>query len=241
MGAHVEHPGTGLGKGGAQRRYHRGAVVAVHGDSRIRKGRSFCQTCIPVRPAQGFKKSAVGQRPAARERPHGGFNRQAVVVEDQQNVRTCAAAVVQGFKRHSAGQGPVAHHRNALAAATGGCVGAPKTQRCGQCCGGVPRTKGVKRRFLSFGEAAQAARLSLRGKGAGAVRDDFVQVRLVPHVPKQDVLRGVQHVVQGHREFCCAQGRGQMACFFAGLGQRKTTNARARCRKFLHRQRAQRA
>ena len=94
MGAHVEHPGTGLGKGGAKRRYHRRAVVAVHGHSGVQKGLACPQSSVQVRPAQGSKKSAVGRRPTARQRAHSGFNGQAVVVEDQQDVRSRAAAVV---------------------------------------------------------------------------------------------------------------------------------------------------
>ena len=59
----------------------------------------------------------------------------------------------------------------------------------------------VRRAFRSFGKPAESAILPKRIKLPGSAGQDLVDIRLVPYVPENPVLRRIKYFVQGQRQF----------------------------------------
>lgn len=77
--------------------------------------------------------------------------------------------------------------------------------------------EGIEGAFLPLGEAGQAIGLAQGMHTLPPAGEDLVGIGLVAHVPDDAVLRGVEHVVQGHGEFDHPQVGGQVAAS-AGYG-----------------------
>lgn len=75
--------------------------------------------------------------------------------------------------------------------------------------------EGVVLALGPLGEAGQAATLAERADAVATTGQDLVRVDLMPDVPDDDVLGGLEHVVQGDGELDHAQARTQVA---AGRG-----------------------
>ena len=58
---------------------------------------------------------------------------------------------------------------------------------------------------------AHTVPLAQHGEARAASREHLVRIALVRHVPHNLVVGGIEHVVEGHRELCHAQRRGEMA------------------------------
>lgn len=71
--------------------------------------------------------------------------------------------------------------------------------------------------FGALGEAGQPAALTERTDTIAAAGDDLVRISLMPDVPDEPVVRCVEHVMQGDRQFDDAEARTEMA---AGHGDR---------------------
>ena len=62
------------------------------------------------------------------------------------------------------------------------------------------RAKGVVLAFAAQRESGDTAQLAQCGHAVTATGQDLVGVGLVAHVPHHAVVRGVEHIVQGHRQ-----------------------------------------
>src|SRR5690606_18698534 len=74
----------------------------------------------------------------------------------------------------------------------------------------VCRTERVELAFAALREARKAATLAQGANTVAAAGQDLVRVGLVSDVPDQDVARGVEHVVQRHRELDHAEPCAQV-------------------------------
>src|ERR1039457_5383932 len=75
------------------------------------------------------------------------------------------------------------------------------------------RAGGAEDVVLGFGgirEARQAAGLADRLQAVAPAREHLVRICLVAHVPHEEVVRGVEHVVQSHRQLQRAEARGEV-------------------------------
>ena len=64
--------------------------------------------------------------------------------------------------------------------------------------------------FRAPDKARQAVFLAQRPNAVAPFGQDFVRVRLVPHVPDQTVIRRVEHAMQRHRQLDDAQTSTQV-------------------------------
>ncbi len=78
--------------------------------------------------------------------------------------------------------------------------------------------------FRAVREAGEPAVLADRRRAVAPARQHLVRVRLVAHVPDEEVARGVEHVVQGHRQLDRAEARSEVS---AGLRDRVDDEVRS--------------
>ena len=62
----------------------------------------------------------------------------------------------------------------------------------------------------ALGEAGQAAALAQRANAVAPAGEDLVRIGLMADVPDKPVVRGVEHVVQGHGQFDHAEAGAEM-------------------------------
>ncbi len=74
----------------------------------------------------------------------------------------------------------------------------------------MPHAEVVEGAFLDFGKTADAPKLAQRVEVVRAAGQQFPRVALVPHVPDEPILLGVEDREQGQRQFDHAEGGGQM-------------------------------
>src|SRR2546421_80915 len=75
----------------------------------------------------------------------------------------------------------------------------------------VARAKHVILRFVSTQEAANAAVLFYSRQELAPAGQNFVRIRLMPHVPNKTVVRRLKSVVQRHSQLNCPQRGTSMA------------------------------
>jgi len=78
----------------------------------------------------------------------------------------------------------------------------------------------------------KSARLLDGMKLFAAPGQNLVWIGLVTHVPNQPVVRRIEDVVQGYREFDCAQSRGKVAATGAHAVNEKLPQLLGQLRKF---------
>ena len=128
----------------------------------------------------------VGQR---REATHCGRVGTTVVVEDDDQLLGLGDRdVVQRLIGHTARQGTVTNHRNSPAVVTRHRM----TRRVAQRGRRVAVLDKVVRRLLRAGIAGQTAGVTQLIETIGPTGEDLVHVRLVPHVPDQPIIWGVE-------------------------------------------------
>ena len=71
--------------------------------------------------------------------------------------------------------------------------------------------EGVVFALAALGEAGQATRLTQGADAVAAAGQDFVRIALVADVPDQDVLRGLEDVVQGDGQLDHAEAGAEVA------------------------------
>ena len=71
--------------------------------------------------------------------------------------------------------------------------------------------KGIEGRLVPAGESAQTTISADGGELVAPTCDDFMGIRLMPHIPHQLVVRGVKNVVQGKGELYSAETRGKVS------------------------------
>jgi len=120
------------------------------------------------------------------------------------------ARVVHGLIGHSGGHRPVADDGDhivapALEIPRHGHAEAGRDRR-----GRMRGPEGIVLALGPLGEAREASTLTQRTDPVPAAREDLVRVGLVADIPDQAVLRGVEHVVQRHRQLDHPEPRAQM-------------------------------
>ena len=156
---------------------------------------------IPRRSRRGKGRVGTQRRPTLRQPGHRRSVRTAVVVEDDDHPARRVAKVVEALVGHPAGQCTVADDRHDPAPGGGAANdrgGQPV--RVGQDGGCVAVLHPVVLRLGPRGIAGQATGLAKGGELGPATGEDLVDVGLVAGVPQQDVMRGVEHPVQGERQ-----------------------------------------
>ena len=82
------------------------------------------------------------------------------------------------------------------------------------------RAKRIKLALRALGKATQAAHLTQRRHAVTPPGQNFVRVSLVAHIPHHPVMRGVEHVVQGHRELNRAQVGAEVTAGFGHTAEK---------------------
>ena len=124
-----------------------------------------------------------------------------VVVEDHQHIGAHIAGMRQCFKGHTAGNRAIADHGHdppALLFARGGEGHAHGGGDAGR---GMPHAKGVVLALAALGEAREPSRLTHGVHAPHTPGQYFVRVGLMTDIPDQAVVRGVEDMVQGDRQF----------------------------------------
>ena len=162
----------------------------------------------------GIKLPAHQLRQVAVERAHGGADAHVVVVENDQQIAIGHARVVERLKGHASGQCAVADNGNGAAVFPLDFGGQRHAQSGRNGGAGVRRAKRIKLTLRALGKATQTAHLTQRSHAVTPPGQNFVRVSLVAHIPHHPVMRGVEHVVQGHRELNRAQVGAEVTAGF---------------------------
>ena len=141
-----------------------------------------------------------------------------VVVEDYQHVDVAVGSLVHGFEGHAAADGTIADDRNMVALQIPLHLrGHGHTQHSRNGRGRVAGAESVVFAFLAARESADAAVAAVGAELIFAAGQDFVAVGLMPHVPDQTVVRGVENVVDSDGKLYHTQTGTEMAGMFGGL------------------------
>ena len=171
--------------------------------------------------AEGFEQAgqlALPQRLEMRiKRAHGGCDRHAVVIDDDDETAAETARMVQAFESHAACHGAVADHRDHVIAS------AREIARHGHAEAGrnggraVSCAEGIEAAFAALGEAVKPVLLADRAQGAAPPGEHLVWIGLVAHIPDHAVFRRVEHIMQRDGQFDDAEATAEMT---AGLRRR---------------------
>jgi len=118
--------------------------------------------------------------------------------------------MVEGFECHPARHAAVADDRNGAVGAAFEAVAHRQSQGGGNGSGGMAGTKSVVLAFRALGKTADAVELAQRMELGTASREDLVGVGLMPDVPDNLVVRGVENVMEGDGQLDDSQARRQV-------------------------------
>src|SRR5690606_20761670 len=76
-------------------------------------------------------------------------------------------------------------------------------------------TKSIIFTFSTFWKTTNSVQLSICVKNVFSARKNFMPVGLVAHIPNQDIIGGIEHVMKRNRKFNTAKTGAQMP-FFCG-------------------------
>ena len=165
-------------------------------------------------------------------------NRHVVVVQDDQQVGGRRTCMIERLEGHAGGQRAVADDRDraAILAAFGGGDG---HAQCGADRGArVTHAEGIVFAFGTRRKRRQAIGLLDGMEPPAAAGEHLVRIGLVPHVPHQPVIGGVEHVVQGDGQFDRTQACCKVASTRADAVNQELTQFRGQFGEFGQRQAA---
>ena len=144
-----------------------------------------------------------------------------VVVQDHQQIAVGHAGVVECLERHAGGQRTVSDdgYRAPVFPLDFGRQRHAQRSRDGGA--GVCGAERVVVALAALRETAQAAQLPQGVHAFAPAGQYLVRIGLVAHVPYQPVVRGIEHIVQRHREFHRAEVGAQVAAGLGHAGQQK--------------------
>ena len=150
-------------------------------------------------------------RQIAAHRAHRRRDRHVVVVEDDDHPAVQRSGVVEPLIGHPAGERPVADHRDhpvvpALEIAPDG-----KAEGGRHRCRGMRRAERVVFAFGALGEPGQPAALAYGADAIAPAGEDLVRVALVADIPDQDVVGGVEQMMQRDGELDHAEPGAEMS------------------------------
>lgn len=119
--------------------------------------------------------------------------------------------VVQGLVGHACSQRPIANHRNHLVTQSFPVARQRQPQRRGQRVARVAGDVGIVTALGRIGETGQATVLPQRMEGLVTAGEQLVGVRLVPHIPQNAVVGGIERPVQRDGELDCAEAGGKVS------------------------------
>ncbi len=145
---------------------------------------------LPARDAQEVTRHGADVR----------RDRHVVVVQDHEKPALEVTGLVQALHRDAAREAAVAHDRDDFPL-----LGAevPRDRHSERRRDRRRRVRGAEDVVLGLGavrEARQAGGLADRLQAVAPAREDLVRIRLVADVPHEEVVRGVEHVVQRDRQ-----------------------------------------
>ena len=146
---------------------------------------------------------------------HGTVYAHIVVVQHDKQVVGRRRHVVQSLEGQSARHGSIAYHSHHMSVGVSRLASRhshAQSRRDGV--GRVSARKGVVGALLRRGERPYAMQLAIGVKVVLAARQYLVAVGLMAHIPHYAVVGGVEHVVQGNRQFHHAQRRSEMTWIF---------------------------
>ena len=136
-----------------------------------------------------------------------------VVVENDEQVVGVGRGIIQSLEGQSARDGGVADDGNhfALFLFVFELCGDGHAQSGRYGVGGVSGDEGVVFALGRVGESAQSVQFANGVELFAATGENLVSVGLVPHVPHDAVVGGVEHVVQGHGQLDGAHARPEVS------------------------------
>ena len=123
--------------------------------------------------------------------------------------------MVERLERHAAGEGAVADHGNRVAMILRLAGGDRHPQSGADGGARVAGAESVIWRLDAAGEPGEAILEAQAAHHLAPASENLVRIGLVADVPDDAVFRGIEHLVQGDREFDHAEAGGEMA---AGTG-----------------------
>ncbi len=163
-------------------------------------------------------------------------DRHLVVVEDDDQRVIEIPGIVERLVRHAAGQRAVADHGDRVSTILPvrlALLSDAHPERGGDRGGCVPGAEGVVLALLTAEEAGHAAFLAQGAEPVLAARHHLVRVRLVPDVPNNLVLRGVEDIVKGDRELDRSEARAEMAAGLRHGGDKRLADVRGKLDQLL--------
>ena len=137
-------------------------------------------------------------------------DRHLVIVQDDQHIGAFMTGMRQCLKGHTAGNGTVADYGDDLAINALILGGKCHTHRSRNAGRGVANTEGVIGALGALWKPGQALELSHAVHAIAPASQNLVRIGLVPDVPDNAIVRGVEHVVKCHCQLHHAQPRTEV-------------------------------
>ena len=145
------------------------------------------------------------------QRPHRRRDRHVVVIEDDDQAALGGGGVIDGLEGHAGAHRAVADHAHHLIVAPLEVAAHRHAKTGGNRSRAVAGTEGVVFGFRPLGEAGKAAAGTQGANAVAASGKNLVGIGLVPNVPDDAVVGGVEDIVQRHRQFHHPETGAEMA------------------------------
>ena len=166
---------------------------------------------------------------------HVRRNAHLVVVQDDGHVLLREPRVVDGFVSHTARHGAVTDHCHHTVLVLKMVACHSKTQGCRNRGRRVPGAVAVVLAFVPLQKSGNATLLAKRFEAVKTPRQKLMHIGLVSHVPHNLVVRSVEHVMQGKRQFHHTQARSQVTAMLSHLTNNGLADLRRQVVKLLDR------
>ena len=143
-------------------------------------------------------------------------NRHLVVIQNDQHIRAFMARMSQRLESHATSDRAVSNDGNDLAVDALFLCRQGHTHRRGDAGRGVAHAEGVEGALGALGKPRQAIELSHAVHAIAPSGQNFVGVGLVPDIPHDAIVGGIENMVQRHRQFDYTQPGTKMppgACY----------------------------
>ena len=145
---------------------------------------------------RGIELAGEDLRKSIGQRPDIGRYRHIVVIQDDEQIGTDVACVIECFKGHAGGEAAVANHGHRSPLAPRVFRGNRHSKRGADRRTGMPYAEGVIRAFVTFRERCNAAPAADGRHLVAATGQNLVRIGLMPHVPDDPILGRVVEVMQ---------------------------------------------
>ena len=167
------------------------------------------------------------------EPAHVWRNAHPVIVQDDGHVLLGGAHIVERFVRHTARHGTIANDSNHVIVTVETVTRNSKAKSRRNRSRSMPGTEAVIDALVPFEEAGNTALLAQSIETVVAAGQQFVHVRLVPHVPDNLVVGRIEHIVKRKSQFHNAKARSQMTAMLGHLPNNGLANLRSQTVQLL--------